>query len=408
MALTEDEEFELLSLERERSMGATPATTVPSPVAKKAPQPSMLEQLKQGYDLGNPVNIAKKAYEGAIGLVNKGGEMAAESLAERGVDPRVAAGVGTAIQMTPEVAMMRPGKAVTSGGSKMLRGTAEAWAQRALGIPKSQLKTPFARGQAAKAAKTALDEGVIPWSGSQEVAAQRARALAEKSGSELGDIRRSVGNQKVDDVFDSLESLRSDVVGGRSGGIWDDISKKIDKAQESVLGLIGKDGAVALDDVEKTKNLLRDSVNYMSDAASQQTTKQTTRAIESGVEKTLAKAGADVARYKTAKQKFGAAKKMLEGLDVSAAANTGNNRFGPTASGGGILSAAMTGNPLTGILSLVGIETAKRRGPGIAANSFNSANTSIAKLIQESGRARSPLLALIGELTARQTISGRR
>lgn len=357
----------------------------------------------RAHNLANPVNIARRAYEGAIGMIDKGGEMAAEGLAVRGVDPRISAAVGTGIQMIPDIVTAASPAGPEVKSVPFLEKSAEGWAQRALGIPKAQLRTPFARGQAAKAAKTALDEGVIPWSGSRQTMTERAKALADSSGAELGDIRTSVGPQPIDHVFDSLENLRKDVVGGRTGGIWDDINRKIDKAQESIMGLVGKDSRVSLADVEKTKNELRDTVNYMSDASSQKVTKQTTRAIERGVEKTLTEGGADLSRYKSAKEKFGAAKKMLEGLDVSAAAQAGNNRFGPIASGGGIISGALTGNPLIGALTLLGTETAKRRGPSVVARLLDASNVAVQKASRPSG----PLMALIAELAARSQSGGR-
>ena len=331
------------------------------------------------------------------GQADRAGSKTAEKLGEWGVNPNLAAAAGTAVSMAPDIATMIVPGGEGVKGSKILEEGAQSWAQRALGITKAQLKTPFARGQAAKAAKTALEEDIIPLFGNKQVMAQRANALAERMGSKLGDIRQAVGPQPIDEVFNSLETLRNEVVGGRSGGVWDEISKKIDKAQESILGLLKGGDKVNLNEVEQTKNILRDTVNYMSDASSQKVTKQTTAAIERGVENTLKNSGVDVSQYKTAKQKFGAAKKMLEGLDVAAAAEAGNNRFGPIASLGGVSSAAMTGNPLTGILSMLAIDRAKKSGPALAANTLNGINA----LLQTTGKYESPLMALIASHASR-------
>lgn len=348
---------------------------------------------------GNPIDVAQRVYKGVTKAFDKGGEMTAEKLGKNGVDPRIAAGVGTTVAMVPDLATMAVPGGTGIRGEKAIKSAAEGWAMRALGFPKSQLKTPFARGQAAKAARVALDEGIISGTGNVLDTITRAKNLQESSGQSIGKIRDSVGSQPVDEIFNSLESLRSKLVQGRKGGVWDDISRKIDNAQESILGLLNKNNEVPLKDVVDTKNILGKSVNYNSDLASQENTKAITKAIESGIENTMKGKGVDMTRYAKEKERFGAAKKMLEGLDVIGS-QIGNNRYGPTAAGGGILATATQG-PLSGLLSLLGIDFAKKRGPSLAANALNKIAS------QAEGRAAfsSPLRNLILQLVSRQANS---
>lgn len=345
-------------------------------------EPGFMDKAKSGFDAitsnpafqavqsANPISVAKKVYDTGVSAFDKGGTMAAEKLGEMGVNPNVSAGVGTAIAMAPDLA-----SAVVPGGpglkgSAALESGAQGFARRALGFSKRQLGTPFAREQANQAAKVALDEGVLPLLGNRDVMAQRAIALKDKAGNELGNIRDSAGPQPVDDVFNNLEALREQVVKGRTGGVWDDINNRINKAQESILGLLNRNGKVPLADIEETKKAISDTVNYASDKASQKGTKRIVSAIENGVEQTLSKNGADMTAYKSAKTKYGAAKNMLSAIDNASSAERGNNLIGPTAAISGIAQAA-AGNPGAAAAQLGIIELLKRRGSSGVANLLN-------------------------------------
>lgn len=341
----------------------------------------------------NPINVAKKVYETGLDLFDKAGTAAAEKLGEKGVDPRIAAAAGTTIAMAPDIATAKLPSGPTIKGTEMLSDAATGFARRALGYSKRQLGTPFARKQANDAARVALDEGVIPFLGSRSVMAERANNLVEDAGKNLGDIRDSVGSQPIDDVFNNLEELRNQVVQGRTGGIWDDISKRIDKAQESILGLITKGDKVPLADVEKTKKAISDTVSYASDKASQKGTKQIVSAIEGGVENTLKKNGVNMDRYALEKKRFGSGKSMQSAIDNASSAETGNNLIGPTAAFGGLAQIA-TGSPVGAGITAAAIEMLKRRGSSPLANLLDiSAN----RLGNSRGTFTSPLIALLSQ-----------
>ena len=92
-------------------------------------QSSGLDRMKQmakmaigttaGYEKSqqySPSDFFNKGMAGLSALYNKGGEMTAEGLAAKGANPYVSAGVGTAVSMAPDIAMMAlgPESAATS------------------------------------------------------------------------------------------------------------------------------------------------------------------------------------------------------------------------------------------------------------------------------------------------------
>lgn len=405
MALTEDEEFELLSLERER------AGIVDAPAPKEPGIGSkILDVAMRGGGLpGNPIDVAQRVYKGVTKAFEKGGEMTAENLGEKGVDPRLAAAAGTAVTMAPDIATLKLPATAGMKGSQAVRNAAESWAQRSLGIPKSQLKTPPARLQAEEAAKMALEKKIIPMFGSPDEMGRRAIALKGSSGKTLGSLRSSVGKKSIDPIISKLEQLRFELTeGGSRGGDWDVVHSKIDNAIETLTGLspnpdlaeriAGATGRkpTTLGSVEKVKKRITDKLSYQSDTASQKEAKRIASSIEDGVEDILRNSGVDMKAYQTAKKEYGAARTMLRGVDVQES-KMGNNRFGPTASAGGILG-LLTGNPPGAIASLLGIDFLKRSGPAMATNSLTSVN----KLLQSTGKYESPLIALIADLISRE------
>lgn len=85
-----------------------------------AEDPTFLQQLRQGAELADPVNIARKAVELGQRGFDVAGEKATEFLAERQVDPRLAAGVGTAISVAPDIATTLAGGGGLNVGRKAL------------------------------------------------------------------------------------------------------------------------------------------------------------------------------------------------------------------------------------------------------------------------------------------------
>lgn len=183
----------------------------------------------------SPMDFLQRADDAVGKTFNKAGEFASEELGKEGADPQIAAGVGTAIQMSPELAKLigpeMPSAPETSP-------TAIKFARRALGFSKRMLASPPARQDAADAAKVALDEGIIPWLGNREVMQERALGLKERSGKVIGDLRSSPGPQPIDSVFNRLSELRNRLTeGGARGGEWDEIHGKIDSAEQALRGL---------------------------------------------------------------------------------------------------------------------------------------------------------------------------
>jgi hypothetical protein len=322
---------------------------------------SMVKQY-QDTQLGSPQDLLGRLNDLVAKGTDKAGTMAAEQMGKEGQNPYLAAGVGTAISMSDDLAALANPMAddipvVASAGAKNM-------AQRALGLSKRHLKTPFARGKANEAAEIALEEGVIPWAGSRTLMQSRAADLQNKTGKVIGDIRKGAGNTGIEEVVGELESLRSRVVQG-AGGIWDKMNTRIDEAIETIRGM--KNEGATLVAVAKAKKIFGDTVNWLSDNASQGMTKKITNAMESGIKKTIKKTGGDLPIYKEATRRYGASKKMLEGIDNATSAEQGNNLFGPIASITGGMQLA-TGNVPGAAATLGLIEALKRRGSSSVAN----------------------------------------
>lgn len=176
-------------------------------------------------------NLNDMVYRGAGRL----GEFTAELGGRAGVNPYVAAGAGTLTAMGPDIIMTA---ATPVGEPEEANKASISMGKRALGFQKGLLKTPFARSKAANAAKVALEEGIIPGSGSSDVAFARANELKGATGRQLGDIRESVGPQEIKPVFNQLKMLRNKLTeGGSRGGAWDVVHEKIDNAIRTLQGL---------------------------------------------------------------------------------------------------------------------------------------------------------------------------
>lgn len=224
---TEQEEFEFRARAERESAQKTPlwrsalnmmGSYSASPQYATSPQ-GMLEKLS---------NLASRG-------ANKAGEFVATQAAGRGMNPYAAAGIGTAMALTPDMIMSA---ATPVGEPEQAPRPAVGMARRTLGFPKGMLKTPFARGKAANAAKVALEEGVIPGSGSADVAFSRANELKGSTGRQLGEIRESVGPQEIKPVFRQLDMLRRKLTeGGARGGAWDLVNEKINFAKRTLQGL---------------------------------------------------------------------------------------------------------------------------------------------------------------------------
>lgn len=170
---------------------------------------------------------------------DKLGRFATESISQgpNKVDPYTAAVVGTVISMGNDVAMAGINPMGESAAvSKEVPVVGRKMASRALGFSKRFLQTPFSRGKAAQAAETALQEGVIPWSGNPETMLYRAQELGDKSGAKIGAMRQASGQHPIDSIIDDLENLRTREATSSNSAI----NSRIDRAKELFQGLLEK------------------------------------------------------------------------------------------------------------------------------------------------------------------------
>lgn len=255
------------------------------------------------------------------------------------------------------------GKAIQNAAAPALGQAAQGMARRALGFQKRLLTTPFARGKAAQAAQTALEEGVI--SGNPSSMMQKANELSNVAGQKLGAMRQAAGPTVVDPIFDALETAKAGITKGRTGGVWDVANKRIDDAQETLLGLVNKGDKVSLNDVIEAKTRLGKSINWLNDNAAQSDTKAIVQTIEKAVEDVLGKKGGDVKAYRNLKRLYGDAELMKKGLSNEVAGDQGRDlvSLGTKVIGAGIGG----GNPLTGAAAAGAAELLKRRGAGMSA-----------------------------------------
>lgn len=409
MALNEDEEFELLSLERERAMTRQSGPLSHPPAGKDTPllaRPPLevmaraggaaMDTIQRGYDL-----LGEKTAEGlASGVTMRNTNLPPplnvlpSSTPGRGLrlSPELAAAAGTAVAMTPDIALSFEGGPIKSPERiKTLDSASRGLAQRALGFTKRFLNTPSARRKAAVAAETALEEGVVSISPQRMM--DKATALAARSGRAIGEIREAAGPQRLDSIVNDLEALKPE---GR-GGEWDAVVGRINHAIDTIKGVVAKKtipavpeqivktGVVdefgkeitrkipaksgfvppsSLGPIEEAKKLIADTVNWLADnPGKQKQIKKIVGTIESSVEDLLRKAGSDMGAYQKAKRQFGAAKAMQMGLNNELAAQAGNQIFGlkPVIAASGALA---SGNPLNALATLGATEALYRGGLG--------------------------------------------
>lgn len=398
-AMNEQEEFEFRHrLEQEQQ-------TQPKQSLWEKAKASASAALSVPGATGGPLSLPAQGQD----VVNKGfhrlGTRVAEGLAQNGanfapfgaparpsggIDPRVAAGLGLAVSMTPDiVSSVGPAEAIDIS-PEMAKGPA----RRALGFSKAMLKTPTARREAANAAQIALKENVIPGLGSPNVMMSRATQLAGKTGNELGGIRSSIGPQTLDEVSSRLENLRNIETGGARGGVFDRMHTKIDEAVDSIQAIKDKISPperlnklnpgnrsnpllpakpapptqVPLQEIENLKKNLSDTVNWINDNATQKITKKIVSNIERGVEDILGKNGIDLDQYRSLKKTYGAAKGMQKGLNNEIAAQEGNM----AASLPSFVMGAGKKGPQA-LIDMLITEGLKRRGAGITAANLNKA-----------------------------------
>ena len=316
-------------------------------LSKKQPSISDVINLikeKSGYNT-SPVGMLEKGYEYAQKGANKLAEYSAEGMGQLGYDPRVAGAINTVVAMAPDI-LTSITPLPPAGEANQ---TAISLGKRAIGFTKRFQKTPLAREQAAKAVETALENDIL--STNFQKMFDKSVNLAKKTGQELGDLRKSIGPQKIDEVFSSLENLRGTLTKGRTGGVWDAINKRIDNAQETLLGLIDNKSEVTLDELVDAKNRIKGAVSYLSDNVTQADTKRIVSNIEKSIENIFSNSGGDIKKLKELKRTYGSAEKLQEGLNNLISSDQGNNVI-PLTSYLAAGSQMAAGNPLMAAGSL--------------------------------------------------------
>lgn len=425
--------------------------TAQQPVPPTTPQRSFSQDLASDYGdavMQGPAAMLAKIPDTAHKIASRGGDILQARMESNGINPTVARAANVAMSYSPDIASMVASPLPAPGTAENVAISA---ARRALGFSKRFLNTPQSRRAADTAARVALEQNIIPFSGSTDEMISRANKLSNTSGYLLGKIRESGGIHPIDSILENLDSLRSSSPSRSSV-----VNQKIDRAKELFLGLLenmgstkrvinnnisssaikdnpesiigsfenptininpatgieeisdlGKSPTIVgggklksllgamdnspdpitrnstivgggkfdvmgmyknpqkfpINDFEKLKKELADSVNWLADNASQKGNKKVVSNIESSIEELLRSSGVDMAQYKAQKRLYGASSTMKKALDNEISAQQGNNLFSlPTviAASGELAS----GSPIKAAATLGIAEGLKRRALG--------------------------------------------
>lgn len=345
----------------------------PQPAGPKPTPFGVAMQMAQDQMSLTPTGLLNTAYEKVKDETAELGDYYAKELPTRGVvplfgrepiktSPGVAKAVGGLIKYTPDIVTMfgAPVEAAPAAAK-----AAVPLARRALGFQKSFLKTPFARGQATRAAETALEEGVIPYSGNPTTMFERASELASKTGRKIGGmLEKAPAN--LQQSFDDLEALRPQLTQGMSGGVYEGANTAINRVQENILELVGK--AKSARDINKVKSRLAQSINYLGDLASQSDNKEIQTTLANSIREMVKSAFSpeEFTEFLQNQKLYGAASLMMKGLNNEIAGQMGNRATS-------LLSmipatGQLAAGNLPGAAATLGLgEMALRRGAGTAA-----------------------------------------
>lgn len=387
-----------------------------APAAAYSPVDAATEFVRKASGI-SPIGVGMKLNEMATIGFNKAGERAAELLAggvTPKVDPRlpfplnvlpqstpgsglrtspeVAAGVGTALQMAPDIlstALSPTSKASKAPGA--LTKSAEEMTRRGLGYSKRQLSNDFSRKMADEAAKIALKRKILPASGNPKVAMENVEQLLSKSGSQMGRILEGESTKfNVREAVEALDKLRPAGKGGR----FDSLHKQIDDAVDTLKGL-GSD-EITYKQANEVRKLLQDSVNYSSDKASQTLAKKIAGTVKDTVDSSFSRVSKRGGSLLRAKKNYSAGKSMKDALSNRISSEDGNNLFTPTSTLLGGMQLA-SGNVSGAAATLGMIELLKRRG-----------NSALSRLLSASdfasgiaGTQAGPATALLARLASR-------
>lgn len=305
---------------------------------------------------------------------DRAGEVTAETFAKQGIDPRISAMAGTAVQMYPDIVeqSMVPGLTEGMGKSprRLLRKMARPASRRALGLTKQHLKTQFARGKAQQAADIASEQDIFSITGSPDKALRKVEGLKQSTGQRIGKILKDT-SVKLDDAVNDLQSLKSQMTMGTEGGIFKSVGGAVDDVIATVRQL-AKGGELSAKTLSEVRKRISKSINFLSDLASQADNKALQGEIKNIIRKSVqAVQSPEVARRFIGDNKlYESYQLMIKGLNNELAAQMGNRAIGLDTAvlGAGQLA---TGSPGQAMGALGLLETLKRRGAGASSRILN-------------------------------------
>lgn len=352
------------------------------PVEKPKSKLDMITDIKQrsGFDL-SPIGLLQSASDLAQKGSNRLGEATTEMLGQRGIPAPISAGIGTAISMAPDLLSLAG--APPESALKTIPKSAIPMASRALGFQKRFLMTPFARGQAAKAAETALQNDVIPLLGNPNTAFNRAATLSANSGRNIGKTLNKIEFSSIaPDAERDLEVLRNTITKGTKRGLLSSANNVIDTVKSTILELYGR-GATAAE-YNEAKSVLGNSLNHLSDLSSQSVNKRVVNTMATTIREKVKNLLPDsYDAFLKNQRAYNASKLMQKGLNNEIAGQTGN-AFPSIAGTVGAAAQMASGNPAAAAKTIGLIELGKRRGAGAAARALTEINNQPGKVIPAS------------------------
>ena len=179
MALSEQEEFELLSLEREKAAGVSASAQEVSPPAKKGFLENFKTALTSSRLAGGPMGMLGRELLSSQEQFSKAAGGAATDVLATHVPPEVAGFAGAATEIAvPTVIGAVAGRALA-------QPPAQAMGERLMRSALKPSSKDLVSGDAAKAVQTMLDEGV-------NVTAGGAAALRAKISALHGEVAKKI------------------------------------------------------------------------------------------------------------------------------------------------------------------------------------------------------------------------
>lgn len=379
----------------------------------------------------------------------KVGQTAAEQMGAQGQNPYLAASVGTAISMAPDIAMsgVNPAEGV-SGITRIAKASDAAIpaAERAIGFTKMFKKTPAARKMNKMAAQVALEEGVIPNTGSPDKMLDNAIKVQDRAVADMNDVfqrayvykqakNASIPGQISDSKAlavsgDTFNPNAMTVPGGQvdSPIVLDQEARIVDpkdiirslqrlRPKQAAMGSYKADHAVidnaidtvrangnaplTLQEANAIKTKIQASIPYGQEGHDM--AKSAASSIRESVDSSLDQVADELGdktikqQFLDAKRRYGASQRMQEGIN-DRIAKKGNNMMNLSSLMMGAGEFAVSHNPLKAAAIALATKGASVAGPSITANLINQA--------AHSGTMALPAMNTLGLVGRKKTNSG--